>query len=149
MKRIAGAAFAFVLLMCIPDRVEAACSISTTGVSFGPYNVFDTAPADSTGSVRYQCTGSVGILTISLGPGSGGTYQPRRMVSGTNTLNYNLYLDAARVLLWGDGSGGTSWFTAAAASGKAVTVTVFGRIPAAQDVAAGTYTDTIVVTIQF
>jgi spore coat protein U-like protein len=35
------------------------------------------------------------------------------------------------------------------ASGKPVTVTVFGRIPAGQDVAAGIYSDTIIVTIQF
>jgi spore coat protein U-like protein len=30
-----------------------------------------------------------------------------------------------------------------------VTLTVFGRIPPGQDVAAGIYTDTIIVTIQF
>jgi spore coat protein U-like protein len=135
--------------MLAPARVEAACSITTTGVSFGTYDVFQASPVDSTGSVRYQCTGSTGTFTISLGTGSSGTFQPRTMVSGAERLNYNLYLDAARTSIWGDATGGTSWFMESNASGKPVTITVFGRIPPGQDVAAGTYTDTIIVTIQF
>lgn len=150
MKRTPGiAAFAFALVVLIPGRVEAACSITTTGVSFGTYDVFDTSPVDSTGSVRYQCSGSTGTFTISLGTGSGSTFQPRTMGSGPNRLSYNLYLDAARTSIWGDATGGTSWFMASVASGKPVTLTVFGRIPPGQDVAAGSYTDTIIVTIQF
>ncbi len=67
----------------------------------------------------------------------------------SDALNYNLYLDAARTSIWGDGTGGTALFTVAIPSGKAVNVTIFGRIPAGQDVAAGSYSDSIVVTIQF
>ena len=149
MKLAALAAFAFVLTMLAPARVEAACSITTTGVSFGTYDVFHASPVDSTGSVRYQCSGSTGTFTISLGTGSSGTFQPRTMVSGAEKLNYNLYLDAARTSIWGDATAGTSWFMEPNATGKPVTLTVFGRIPSGQDVAAGTYADTIIVTIQF
>ena len=52
MKLAALAAFAFVLTMLAPTRVEAACSITTTGVSFGTYDVYDASPVDSIGSVR-------------------------------------------------------------------------------------------------
>lgn len=150
MKRTPGiAAFAFVLVMLLPGRVEGACSITTTGVNFGAYDVFDSAPVDSTGSVRYQCSGGTGTFTISLGTGSSSTFQPRTMGSGPNRLSYNLYLDAARTTIWGDATGGTSWFMASNPSSKAVVLTVFGRIPSGQDVAAGSYSDTIVVTIQF
>ena len=149
MRLAALAAFACVLTILAPGRVEAACSITTTGVSFGTYDVFNASPVDSTGSVRYQCSGSTGTFTISLSTGSSGTFQPRRMVSGAEKLNYNLYLDAARTSIWGDASAGTSWFMESGASGKPVTLTVFGRIPPGQDVAAGTYSDTIIVTIQF
>ena len=71
------------------------------------------------------------------------------MVSGAEKLNYNLYLDAARTSTWGDATAATSWFMESNATGKPVTLTVFGRIPPGQDVAAGIYTDTIIVTIQF
>ena len=149
MKLGALAAFAFVLTMLAPTRVEAACSITTTGVSFGTYDVYDASPVDSIGSVRYQCSGSTGTFTISLGTGSSGTFQSRTMVSGADKLNYNLYLDAARTSTWGDATAATSWFMESNATGKPVTLTVFGRIPPGQDVAAGIYTDTIIVTIQF
>ena len=73
------------------------------------------------------------------------------MASGSNTLNYNLYRDAARTTIWGDGSGGTSFFQVSVlpllpTSG---TVTVYGRIPALQDAHTGSYSDSIVATITF
>lgn len=150
MRRPAAVAlFAFAFLVLAPEPVEANCSITTTGVAFGSYNVFAAAPVDSTGSVRYQCSGGSVIFTISLSRGASSTFQPRRMASGTDTLSYNLYLDAARISIWGDGTGGTAWFTATSVTGKPATATIFGRIPAGQDVAVGSYSDTIVVTIQF
>jgi len=150
MRGVPGiAAFALALVLLLPGLSEGACSITTTGVSFGAYNVFDSTPVDSTGSVRYQCSGSTVSFTIRLSTGSGATFNPRSMLVGASALNYNLYLDAARISIWGDGTSGTSFFLATNPSGKAVNVPIFGRILAGQDVAAGSYSDSIVVTIQF
>jgi spore coat protein U-like protein len=71
------------------------------------------------------------------------------MHNGANHLNYNLYLDAGLSLIWGDGTGGTSIYSATAVNAVPVTVTVFGSIPASQDAHTGAYTDSVKATINF
>ncbi len=130
--------------------VEAACTISTTPVSFGSYDVFATTPVDSTGSVTYRCQPQDKNITVSLNKGGSPTFDPRRMLKGSEALNYNLFLDPARVQIWGDGTAGTQVHSDKnPPNNQDVTVTVFGRIPAGQDVSAGTYTDTITATVTF
>jgi spore coat protein U-like protein len=126
----------------------AACTISTIGVSFGSYDVFTTVPLDSTGSVSYTCTAGSAI-TITLDKGGAPSFDPRQMANGTQRLNYNLYLDATRAIIWGDGTGNTQVYANANAAGSLVTVMVYGRIPARQDVSAGAYTSTIAAVINF
>ena len=79
--------------------------------------------------------------------GAAPTYNPRTMLSGANTLNYNLYFNAARTNIWGDGTAGTVVWARNVNRNTNYNRTVFGRIPAGQDAAAGAYTDTIVATI--
>ena len=134
------------------SRCEAACTVSTTGVSFGSYNVYSASDLDSTGTVTYSC--GIGTLSISidLSRGSSSGFNPRTMNNGSNTLNYNLYMDAARSSIWGNGTAGTSHYTTSATAlllGGGATLTVYGRVPALQDAAAGAHSDTIVVTINF
>jgi spore coat protein U-like protein len=81
---------------------------SVVGVNFGAYNVFNSNPTDSAGSITYTCISLSGPITIDLSKGSALSYVPRQMRKGTDTLDYNLYLDAARVSIWGDGTGGAS-----------------------------------------
>ncbi len=78
------------------------------------------------------------------------------MHAGAITLNYNLFTDTARSVIWGDGLGGTGLasgsFTVGPGVGngsRQVVHPVYGRIPALQDVLDGAYTDTIIVTLQF
>lgn len=129
------------------------CSfVSTVGVNFGAYNVFNTVPNDSTGSITYTCTSlrPRDRITISLSQGSAATYFPREMRKGAELLPYNLYLDAARVSVWGDGTSGTSRYGPLTPPlDVPITVTIYGRIPAGQDVSVGSYTDTITATINF
>ena len=144
-------ALLFVLIVCAPARVEAqlglGCTIGATPVAFGSYDVLASSPVDSTGTVTYECV--VGIqIVVTLSRGSSSTFTPRTMTSGAETLAYNVYLDAARTAIWGDGTGGTSTYSATTIL-LPVTVTVYGRVPASQNVAAGGYADTIVATIIF
>ena len=130
---------------------QAACTISTSPLSFGSYNVFSPTPLDSTGSVTYRCGNSDHDITISLDRGGAPTFNPRRMLKGTEPLTFNLYLDAARTTIWGDGTGGTQTFFEHNPQGnnKDITITIYGRVPAGQDVSAGTYTNTVTATINF
>lgn len=134
-----------------PAAAAAQCTVASTGVNFGAYDVFAAPPRDSTGAISYQCLAPLSVQ-ISLSPGSAATFAPRKMVKGAERLDYNFYVDAARSQIWGDGAGGTSIHSATVSVlqvGTTINVTVFGRIPAQQDVSAGTYSDTVTATINF
>jgi len=123
------------------------CSVSTTPVSFGIYDVFSPTPLASTGTVSYRCLLALG-MTIWLSKGGAPTNDPRRMSNGSDDLKYNLYLDPAHTLIWGDPNP-NAYDAGWPGLWTLHTVTIYGLIPAEQDVVAGTYTDTIVVTFQF
>lgn len=120
------------------------CNLSVQGVSFGNYDVFSSQSLDSTGNIGVSCDVSA-PYTISLSPGSG-SYTSRSMANGPHTLNYNLYTDATRTTIWGDGSGTT---TTVSGSGTSANHTVYGRVPARQNAYVGSYSDSITVTLTF
>jgi spore coat protein U-like protein len=142
--RIAAASFLLVLL--VTAQAEANCTISTTSVAFGSYDVFSATPRDANGTVQIDCTPRENIQ-VTLSSGSSSVFNPRTLRSGSNILNYNLFRNAARTQIWGDGSAGTS--TSSANNVRNTTLTVYGRVPAAQDAAVGNYADTIVATVIF
>ena len=128
------------------------CSISVaSGVSFGAYDPLNTSPLDQTGSITYQCgVLFLGTITIDLSTGSSGTYAFREMEKGGDSLRYNLYRDATRILIWGNGTSGSSRFgPVLPILGIPQTLTIYGRIPARQASPVGTYTDTVTATINF
>jgi spore coat protein U-like protein len=131
------------------------CTISTMPVSFGLYNPLTPTPNVATGTVTMTCTVLIGLFeswTIALSPGNSNNFTTRNMLNGTSPLSYNLYTTAAYSNVWGDGSGSTTVISGGALLSIGTTVypyTVYGRIPAGQDSAAGTFMDTIVVTLNF
>ena len=128
----------------------AVCSLSSTSISFGNYDVFSTAALDTNGSIVYRCGGGDNNISISLNHGGAPSFNPRRMLKGSEILNYNLYLDAARTVIWGDGTAGTQTYSIRnPPNNQDVTVPVYGRVPLGQSVSKGAYTDTITVTINF
>jgi spore coat protein U-like protein len=139
------------LVAAMPASGEAqagSCSVSATGVAFGNYDVFNATALDSSGSITYQCT-TVRLLRIELSQGSSGNYALRQMRRGAEVLNYNLYLDAARTSIWGDGSGITDRLQTVVFAGVPRTSTVYGRVLPLQNAVVGLYTDTLVVTVDF
>ncbi len=151
LSLIRFAACAVVILLASPARVDASqCSISTTQVIFGTYNVFSASPVDSTGTVSYRCNGNVQGLLITITKGHSGTFQPRTLTKGLEKLSYNLFRDAARTSIWGDFTGGTSAFIDLdPPKNENVSLTVYGRVPPAQDISAGAYSDTVTVEVNF
>ena len=125
----------------------AKCTLGTTPIAFGTYNVFSAAPVDSVGSLLFDCTG-VKTISIAISQGQGGSFQPRALKSGTESLYYNLFLDAARSSVWGNGSGGTQTYVTDPGRDP-INVTIYGRIPPEQDVSFGSYADSVTVTINF
>ena len=145
-------AIAAVVLMPLPALAAVNCSISTVGVVFGTYNVFAPTVLASTGSVTINCVGvgsGVAPVSVALSRGNAGSFQPRTMLRSGEPLNYNLYRDAGGTNIWGDGTGGSVNFSTSVSNNQTVNTTIFGRIPAGQDVSVGSYTDTITATINF
>lgn len=122
----------------------AGCSVSATALAFGSYNPFSAAANDSTGSLTITCTVSGTSYTVALSSGAG-SYSQRLLTSAGHTLNYNLYSDTARSVIWGDGVGGAS----STVAGTAVNQTIYGRIAAGQNAYVGTYADSITVTVDY
>lgn len=144
----------FCLALGLPGVAQAACSVSATGVAFGIYDTTAASPNEATGTISVNCTllSGLGGYTISLSMGSSGSYAARTMTSGGSTLSYNLYTDAARTQIWGNGSGGSATvgsFALVALLGGLGTHQVYGRIPARLAANPGSYTDTIIVTVTY
>lgn len=132
---------------------SAGCGITTsTGLAFAPYNVFSAVDNDAQGSITVIC--NVGAappnppvdvrITFSTSPTSG-SINPRQMrdpVSG-DRLNYNLFTDAARTIVWSDNPANpnTVLLNNRRRTSPASTTQVYGRIFAGQDVSAGSYSD--------
>jgi spore coat protein U-like protein len=117
---------------------------------FGSYNVFSSSPVDSTGTIVYRCSGDVDGVLIAITKGQSPTFLPRQLEKGAEELSYNLYRDAARTLVWGDFSSGTSaYIQIDPPNNQNVSLTVFGRIPPGQDISAGSYSDTVTVVVLF
>ena len=135
----------------VSANVSKNCSITTTPVAFGVYDpVVANAgtPLDGAGAVIVTCTKGAGTR-IDLNDGANPTGGTRRMsAGGGNFLTYQLYQDTGRTTAWGSGTGVGQTITGAP-SKAARTFTVFGRVPAGQDVPAGSYADTVVATINF
>jgi spore coat protein U-like protein len=132
------------------------CTVAATPVNFGLYDPLTPSANVATGAVSVTCTVTLlGLLeswTIALSTGNSSNFTTRQLLNGGSPLSYNLYTSAAYANVWGDGSGSTTLVSAHVllSSGTTVTnYTVYGRIPAGQDSAAGTFMDTIVVTLNY
>jgi spore coat protein U-like protein len=159
-RRMRPAAIALSLLgtlLVAPDEGNAQlasmhCTVTTsTSVNFAGYDVFDTTPLDGTGDVTLECTqvGPSDLVSIEIGRGGARSFATRAMQNGTHRLEYNLYLNAARTILWGDGTGGSETFRARPPTGQPLSVPIFGRIPPGQNVTPGDYSDRLIVTIVY
>ncbi len=149
-------AWALVLLACAPAQAQQICSSATNPVAFGLYDPQSSAHLDNTGSITVTCQATVSLLigyTVKLSTGSSGAYSQRKMLSGANSLNYQVYTNSARTSIWGDGSSSTSFITDGyllqLLTPVVKTYTVYGRLPGSQNAKAGSYLDTLTVLITY
>jgi spore coat protein U-like protein len=132
------------------------CTITTTPVAFGNYDPLSASPDNNSGTVVITCTRGA-ATTVTLGDGNNFNVT-RRMISGANFLNYELFQPPTTVpgaactyvspVRWGL-LGGQIFTPGAAPSKAARTYNVCGQITAGQDLAAATFNDTVVATVNF
>jgi len=124
------------------------CIVSATNLAFGNYDPTSSVDTTSSNTLSVTCTLS-DPYTIALNGGttSGGNISQRKMTTGSNTINYNIYQDSSHTTLWGDGTTGST--EAGTGSGIVQTYTAYGIVPKQQVIPSGVYTDTITVTLNF
>lgn len=126
------------------------CVITANTLDFGTAGVLNAA-LDANGSLSVRCTLNAPYsIALNAGIGTGATVAARRMtrVSGTQTVGYQLFRNAARTELWGDGTAGTLTVSGTG-TGTAQIINLYGRVPAQTTPQAGTYQDTVTVTITY
>lgn len=124
------------------------CLISATNIAFTSTGVLRSA-LSATGAITARCTNG-DAFRIALSSGSSGNVAARQMqrVGGGGAVNYQLYTDSGHTSAWGDGNSGTTMATGTG-SGNAVSINVYGLVPAQSTPMPGSYSDAITATISF
>lgn len=141
--------------MSLSASVSDNCTISAGALSFGAYDpsvANASSPLDGSASISVLCTlGAAASVELGQGSnadaGSSDAAPLRRLADGSgNFLSYALDQDASHMVLWGNTSGTGS---AQTGTGASESITVYGRIAAAQNVPSGSFTDSVLATINF
>ncbi|MFZ0747422.1 MAG: spore coat protein U domain-containing protein [Terracidiphilus sp.] len=130
--------------MSVTATVNANCTIAANALAFAAYT---GAVDNATTTISVTCTNTT-PYNVGLNPGatSGATVTTRQMLNGTATLNYALFSNSGMTTNWGNTTG--SW-VGGTGSGAAQTLTVYGQIASGQFVTPGSYTDTIIATVNY
>jgi spore coat protein U-like protein len=132
--------------------IQNTCALTTapTNLNFGTQGVL-VANVDTTSTVKVTCTTGADY-DIGLDAGANevtaNNVNTRRMTDGSSHyVGYNMYSDSNRTTVWGEtvdtntvGSTGT---------GAEQSFTVYGRVPTQTTPQAGSYADTVVVTVTY
>lgn len=127
--------------------------VPTAAVSVPPISVAADLGNGGTGNAAINLTLSPGLqATLKLGQGrnagngSSDAAPVRRMESNGNYLAYDLYKDAALTIPWGNTSGTGQSVTG---DGTPKEVKAYVKVLPGQGVPAGTYTDTVTLTVDY
>ncbi|MGJ0492552.1 Csu type fimbrial protein [Methylobacter sp.] len=134
----------------VTATVTESCNVTATDLAFGNYDP-SLANTDNISTITVTCTkGSDYDIGLNEGIASGATVTTRQMIDpvSTDLLNYSLFSDSGRTTNWGN-TVSTDTVHVASALGTPEVHTVFGRIPTGQYVTAGSYSDTITVTVTY
>lgn len=140
--------------MAKPATAAISCTISMTNVAFGSLNVLPGSAVNTTSTATITCSGATANTTYrfctDIGSGADVSSTQRRMASGVNRLNFNLYKDAARTVQWGHyttsflGGGSQNDFTSNGSGNISATITVFASVAGSQNTAIpGAYSESM------
>ncbi|MEO8747725.1 MAG: spore coat U domain-containing protein [Rhodanobacter sp.] len=128
------------------------CTVSASTLDFGTIGLL-TSAVPGTSTLGVQCSnGTPYKVGLDAGQNGGGNVNARKMVLAANRIGYQLYQDPGRTLVWGNSFGGGIGATnvvAATGTGNTQNLTVYGLVPSQITPVAGTYNDTIMVTVQY
>lgn len=155
MRRTAMSALALLVLwvaLAVPStaRASTTCTASMTPLVFG--SITDPSIASTTtATLTVRCDTTISLTTLArvkvrMCLGIGNATQPRTMSDGgTHSLNFQIYQDAPRAIVWGTRTGTPSAllldmeYDVTLAGGKTQNITVYATAPAQSAAWAGSY----------
>lgn len=134
--------------------IQNTCAVNLTAptdLDFGTQGVL-SANVDTTSTITFTCTSGAPYnigLNAGANPSSAGDVSTRRMKHGTaDYVSYQMYTATGRTgAQWGDTVGTDT--QAGTGTGTAQTTTVYGRVPPQATPPAGSYADTVTVTVTY
>lgn len=138
-------------VMNITAAVTPDCTVGASSLAFGSNttSAIQAGNVDATGTVSVNCSAGIAYtVKLDIGAGAGASFASRKLTAGANLLDYSIYDTAPRTSVWGDGTAG-SVTVAGTGSGSAQSINAYGRIFSGQTPPAGSYTDTINVTVTY
>jgi len=130
----------------VSASVSTVCSLDSTPLAFGEMALSGATPGTAT--VTVNCTGG-GAYTVGVGNGLHNVAAQRNLVSGANTLAYDMFKEVGHTTRWGDAGAGLVSGTGNAAD---QVLTVYGQVTTGQTLVSGNgtpYTDTVLVTLTY
>ena len=123
--------------------IQADCVVNSPNVlDFGTVGLLNNN-VDTTMNFTVECTNGT-AYTIAMDNGANASGTVNQMTNGTEFVQYEIYQDSARSVVWDATS-----TLASTGTGDPQTFTVYGRVPPQTTPSAGTYTDTVTITVSY
>jgi len=129
----------------VTATVTSQCSVSASTLDFGSVGLL-LANTDGTSTVTVQCASGV-AYQVGLDNGQHATGTTRRMQGPGGLVTYELYRNTTRTQRWGSTLNTDT--VSGSGNGSNQALTVYGRVPNQTTPSAGTYNDTITVTVTY
>jgi len=132
--------------VAVTINVKQSCTVGVNTLDLQSYT-WNEVKAETI--LNVTCTsGTSYSLGLDAGVGPGATVAVRKMVfADNNTLDYSLYQDLPRSVVWGNTEGQNT--VSGTGTGLSQPFTVYGGIFADQPVPTGSYRDTVTATVYF
>lgn len=139
--------------LTVGASVSNACSIGAGALNFGDLTLLVNGGLGTTGTAAGTASQTVPVVctngasaAVTAGLGLNAAVAVRKMISGSDLLTYELYTTADRDTIL-NSSNSISY----TGTGSAQTVTIYGKVTAADMISAkkGTYADTVALTITY
>ena len=142
--------------LSVTMTITASCVIGSATLAFGSSSgtALQSAAVNAQTTVSVTCTSST-PYSIGMSTGANPSGSQRRMISGGNYIDYNLYTDAVRLNSWTTATDATTCATAnscvlGTGTGSAQSIDIYGTVPiAAVAPPPGSYSDTVTMTITY
>ncbi|UXI67313.1 Csu type fimbrial protein [Tahibacter amnicola] len=136
----------------VAATVVDSCTAGGATLNFGQFDPRTGSALTGNQNFTVQCTvGTDYTIALNAGTGDGASLAIRKM-TGTNTselLNYALFVDSGRTVIWGDGTD-TTEMVSSDGTGSNQVFTVYGTILGGQTATpVDTYSDAVTITVTY